>query len=128
MLRTEQVMAKRKSANPFQGRWLIEQMDQWDVDEECEELQPFIEFDRSDTGQFQFGCVHGQMDCQITQRDGKPAVEFSWDGHDECEHVFGRGWAVVEGDKLTGMIFFHLGDESGFAARRVKQKPKRKRK
>jgi len=33
-------MAKRKSANPFQGRWLIEHMGQWDVAEESEELQP----------------------------------------------------------------------------------------
>ena len=26
-------MAKRTRANPFQGRWLIEHMDQWDVEE-----------------------------------------------------------------------------------------------
>ena len=42
--------------------------------------------------------------------------------------MFGRGWAVVDGDDLTGMIFFHLGDESGFVAKRVKEKPKRVRK
>ena len=115
-----------KAENSFQGRWLIERMDQWDVDEESEELQPFIEFERGDTGQFQFGCVHGQMDCQIAQREGKPAVEFSWGGNDECEHVFGRGWAIVDGDELDGMIFFHMGDESGFKAKRADQKPKRK--
>ena len=119
---------KSKAKNPFQGRWLIEHMDQWDVDEESEELQPFIEFERGDTGQFQFGCVHGQMDCQIAQREGKPAVEFTWDGHDEDDQVFGRGWAVVDGDKLTGMIFFHHGDESGFVANRMKEKPKPTRK
>ena len=111
-------MAKRKSANPFLGRWLIEHMNQWDVEEESEELQAFIEFERSDTGQFQFPCVYGEMDCQITERDGKPAIEFSWDGHDEGEHVFGRGWVVLGGDELTGMLFFHLGDESGFTARK----------
>jgi len=44
-------MAKHKAANPFLGRWRIEHMDQWDVEEESEELQPFIEFERSDTGQ-----------------------------------------------------------------------------
>ena len=114
-------MAKRKPANPFQGRWVIEHMDQWDVEGESEELQPFIEFERSDTGQFQFGCVEGQVDCRLTQRDGQPAVEFTWDGNDETEHVFGRGWAVVEEDELNGMIFFHLGDESGFTARRVEK-------
>ncbi len=84
-------MAKRKPPNPFRGRWLIEQMDQWDVQEESEELQPFFEFEKTDIGQFQFGCVYGEMDFRLGHRDGKPAVEFSWDGHDEDEHVFGRG-------------------------------------
>ena len=102
-------------------------MTAWDVEETVEELQPFIEFERSDTGQFQFGCVHGQMDCRVTQRDGQPAVEFSWDGNDETEHVFGRGWATLDGDELNGMIFFHLGDESGFTARRAGKKSGRKR-
>ena len=120
MLSTEFDMTKRKTANPFLGRWLIEHMDQWDVDEESEELQPFIEFELSDTGQFQFGCVEGQVDCRLTQRDGQPAVEFTWDGNDETEHVYGRGWAILNGDELNGMIFFHLGDESGFSASKVK--------
>ena len=48
-------MAKRKSPHPFQGRWLIEHMDQWDVQKESEELQPFFEFEKADIGQFQFG-------------------------------------------------------------------------
>ena len=116
MLSCECDMAKRKSANPFLGRWLIEHMDQWEVEEESEELQPFIEFEHSDTGQFQFACVHGEVDCRVTERDGQPAIEFTWDGNDETEHVFGRGWAVVAGNELSGMIFFHLGDESGFTA------------
>ena len=97
-------MAKRKSANPFLSRWRIEEMDQWDVGEESKELQSFIEFERSNTGQFQFACVYGEMDCQFTQRDGQPAVEFTWDGHDVSEHVFGRGWAMVDGDLLKGRI------------------------
>ena len=120
-------MAKRKPKSPIEGRWLIESMTEWDVEETIEELQPFIEFERDDTGQFRFGCVYGEMDYRLGQRDGKLAVEFSWEGHDEDEQVFGRGWAVLDGDELTGMIFFHLGDESGFVAKRVKEKPKRKR-
>jgi hypothetical protein len=120
MHEAEPMMAKRKPSNPFRGRWLIEQMDQWDVDEESEELQPFFEFEKADIGQFQFGCVYGELDFRLGQRDGKVTVEFSWDGHGEDERVFGRGWAVIDGDEMTGMIFFHLGDESGFVARRVK--------
>ncbi|MBI3838077.1 MAG: hypothetical protein HY288_09105 [Planctomycetia bacterium] len=102
-------------------------MTAWDVDETVEEIQPAFEFERGDTGQLQFGCVEGQLDYRVTQRDGRPAVEFSWDGHDESEHVFGRGWAILDGDELDGMIFFHLGDESGFTARRVRTNAGRKR-
>jgi hypothetical protein len=100
-------------------------MDQWDVDDESDEFQPFIEFESNDSGQFQFGCVCGQMDWRLTKRDGQTAAEFSWDGHDETEHVFGRGWAVLESDRLSGTIFFHFGDESGFTARRDAKKSRR---
>jgi hypothetical protein len=31
-----------------------------------------------------------------------------------------RGWAVVDGDQLSGVIFFHQGDESEFKAKRKK--------
>jgi len=102
-------------------------MDMWDVEYVEAELRPFIEFERSETGQFQFGCVYGEMDYRITQRNGKPAIEFSWEGNDEEDHVSGRGWVFLEGDQLEGMIFFHQGEESGFVAKRVKEKPKRKR-
>jgi len=109
-------MAKRKPKSPIQGRWTITSMTAWDVEETVEELQPFIEFDRNDGGQFHFGCVYGEMDCRLTERYGKPAAEFSWEGHDEDEQVFGRGWAVLEGELLEGMIFFHHGDEPEFVA------------
>ena len=33
--------------------------------------------------------------------------------------VQGRGWAVLEGDRLNGMIFIHQGDESEFEATRA---------
>jgi hypothetical protein len=31
----------------------------------------------------------------------------------------GRGWAVLEGDELHGMVFFHQGDASDFVAERA---------
>jgi hypothetical protein len=65
------------------------------------------------------------MDCRVTHRDGQPAVEFSWDGNDETEQVFGRGWAVLDDDGLNGMIFFHLGDETSFTARRDPKEARR---
>jgi hypothetical protein len=49
--------------------------------------------------------------------------------HDyEMDPAQGRGWAVVKGDELHGMIFFHQGYESGFVARRAPKRPGRKRK
>jgi len=119
---------KAEAENPFQGRWLIEQMDQWDVEEESEEFQAFIEFERNDTGRFQFACVFGEMNYRLGRTDSKPAVEFSWDGRDEDEQVLSRGWAVLDGDEMNGMIFFHHGDESGFTARHTGKWTSRERK
>jgi hypothetical protein len=39
----------------------------------------------------------------------------------------GRGWAVVEGDELHGMIFFHGGDDSEFVAKKRTSGKKTKR-
>jgi hypothetical protein len=61
------------------------------------------------------------MECRLTTRDGEPAVEWSWDGNDDSEEAHGRGWAVVRGDELHGMIFFHEGDDSEFVATRAEQ-------
>ena len=59
------------------------------------------------------------MDCREVERDGRPGVEFSWEGNAEMDEVNGRGWAVLEGDQLHGMLFFHQGDESDFVAERA---------
>ena len=69
------------------------------------------------TGTFQFGLVRGWMDFRPTHRDDKLAVEWSWDGNDECDSVMGRGWAVLEGNRtITGRIFIHQGEDSSFRA------------
>lgn len=49
-----------------------------------------------------------------------------WDGNDEMDHAEGRGWAVLKGDELHGMIYFHEGDESGFVATKAKGKQGKK--
>jgi hypothetical protein len=60
------------------------------------------------------------MDCCGGQRDGRPCVEFTWEGSDECDPASGRGWAVLEEDgSLRGHIYFHLGEDSGFQAVRA---------
>ena len=57
------------------------------------------------------------MDCREVERDGRPGVELSWEGNDESDPASGRGWAVLEQNgSLSGRIFFHLGNDSGFTA------------
>ena len=123
-------MAKRKSSNPFLRRWQIVSMTECDEDYLNAEVEAYIEFSADGLGYFQFGYVQGAIDHRIAERNGKPAVEFSWEGGDGADGtpLTGRGWAVLDGDELSGMIFIHLGDESGFVAKRVQERPKRKRK
>jgi len=121
-------MAKHRPKSAIEGRWNIVSMTEWDVEYLHEETQAFIEFSSKDEGKFQFGYVRGQMDCRATERNGNPAIEFTWDGNDETEHIFGRGWAVLEGDQLEGMIFFHFSEQSDFNAQRAAQSLPRKRK
>jgi hypothetical protein len=86
---------------PFTGRWRIVSMD---------------------------GLTSGNIDYRITERGGQPAVEWTWEGLGDMDPCTGRGLAVLEGDELHGMIFFHQGDESAFVASRVpkRRRPKRK--
>jgi hypothetical protein len=63
-----------------------------------------------------------------TTQEGEPAVGWYWDGNDEMDPAQGRGWAVVKGDDLHGMIFFHGGDDSEFVAKRPTEKKVTKRK
>jgi hypothetical protein len=111
---------KKQATNPFKGRWRITWMEQWDQDFVDEEVEGCFEFDAKDNGSFQFGYVSGQVDYRFATRDAKPSIEFSWEGSDEMDPAQGRGWAVIDGDELSGMLFIHHGDESAFKAKRKK--------
>ncbi|MCK9927016.1 hypothetical protein MXD62_07525 [Frankia sp. Mgl5] len=99
------------------GRWRIVEMDLWDQDAIDLVGPGYIEVDRDGTGEFGFIAVRGWMDCRWGTRDGRPLVEFSWDGDDEGDEISGRGWAVLgDGDVLSGHLFIHRGDDSAFRA------------
>lgn len=104
------------------GRWQIVEMDLWDRDA-IDLLGPaFIEIRAAGTGSFRFIAVEGDIDGRHIERDGHPAIEFSWVGTDDCEDASGRGWALVETDgSLVGHIYFHHGDDSGFRAASVQR-------
>lgn len=92
-------------------------MDLWDL-ETIDLVGPaFIEFRPNGHGVFSFIAVEGQLDGRQVELDGRPAVEFTWEGTDEGDLVSGRGWAVRGPDGgLRGRLYFHLGDDSGFRA------------
>lgn len=132
MSRKGDSMAKKKTKaeSPFLGRWHIISMSTWDESYFNEEAQAYIEFKQERQGEFQFGYVRGELDYREGQRDGEPAVEWSWDGSDgaDATPLTGRGWAVLRDEGLHGLIAIHMGDDSEFKAKRAvgTRRPKRK--
>jgi len=114
--------------SPFTGRWRIVSMTTWNEEFIDAEVEAFIEFDATSGGEFHFGCVHGGMDCQITTRNGAPAVEWTWEGNDETALAQGRGWAVLKGDELHGKFSFDDGDDSEFVAKKPGEQLRSKKK
>jgi hypothetical protein len=93
-------------------------MEQWDQDFIDAEVEGYLKFGPRNLGSFQFGYVQGEIDNRLTTRDGKPCLEFTWEGNDEMSMACGRGWVVKDGDGLSGVIFFHQGGESALKARK----------
>lgn len=74
----------------------------------------------SGIGSIRFGAFQGGLDCRVEKIGENERLEFSFEGSDEGDQVSERGWAFVEKEKMTGRIFFHLGDDSGFTAKKIK--------
>ncbi len=106
------------------GKWRITEMEAWDR-EAIDLVGPaFIEF-RGQGGEFHFIAVDGWMDCRHGQRSGRPYVDFTWEGNDECDPASGRGWAkLLKDGSLSGHIHFHHGDDSSFKAIRFREEEK----
>jgi hypothetical protein len=110
-------------ANAFLGSWRIVETELWESDD-LDSLAPAtLELGHNRQGYLAFMAIRAELDYRVGTRDGAPAVEFSFGGFDEGEEVMGRGWAVLEGARLQGRLFFHQGDDSGFVAER-RQRPK----
>jgi hypothetical protein len=101
--------------HPLLGKWRIVEMELWDADF-LDLVEPaYIAFGDQGRGEFVFGAVYGGLDC----RYGATSVRFTWQGSDEMDPACGDGEAELdEAGDLIGEIRFHLGDESGFKARR----------
>ena len=86
-------MAKLRSQTA--GRWRITAMTERDNDFIDAEVPGYIHFGKDGLGDFQFGYVRCDIDWRETEREGEPAVEFSFEGTDEMDPCSGRGWGVV---------------------------------
>ena len=123
-------MGKAKPKNWALGRWSIDSMSMWDKEYIDEEVPGYFEFGADNLGSFQFGYVQGDVDYRATERGDKPAVEFSFEGGDGADGTpcTGRGWMTLDGETLTGMFYFHRGDESEIELRRMPDKKARPKK
>lgn len=111
-----QLIALDRMKSLFVGRWRIVEMEQWDQ-EFVDLVSPgHIVFTHNGRGELHFGAVDVTLDWQVDATGNR--VEFAFEGFDEGDEVSGKGWAELNGSKLTGRIAFHLGDESGFVAQK----------
>jgi hypothetical protein len=101
------------STKLLKGRWIITEMDHWDVKPEW-----FIDFDNKGRGKLYFICVDACIDCRVNKPLNR--AEFTFQGSDEMDETFGRGWVEVDGPDMRGCLCFHQGDESGFKAKMMK--------
>jgi Domain of unknown function (DUF6398) len=104
-------------AAPFIGTWRILEMAVWGRDWLDADGPAFIAFQGGALGDLRFGTIQGDLDCRFGEHEGKPLVEFSWQGISEMDPACGRGWAMLDSPSvITGKIFIHLGDDSAFTA------------
>ena len=94
-------------------------MEQWDQEFVDLESPGHITFTTDGRGELHFGAVDVTLDWRVDATENR--VDFSFEGFDEGDEVSGRGWAELSSEKLTGRITFHLGDESGFVAQKVRK-------
>jgi hypothetical protein len=112
--------ADRRKA--FRGAWRITRSEVWGQGA-LDLVQPaFLRFSEDILGDFGMIAVAGGLHCYYGEREGKPLVEFTWEGEDDGNPRCGRGWATLEADgSLVGRLFIHLGDDSAFTA--VREEP-----
>jgi len=104
----------------FTGTWRIYEMELWEEDYFDMEIQAHIKIEPDNDGYFQFGLVCGEIDGRIVDYTDGNKFEFTWEGNDECDPVFGSGWVrIKEKGELEGEFRIHRGDSCTFSAKKV---------
>ena len=112
------------------GRWRIVETEVWAKKAHDLVVRAFLYFEEDDpTGALAMIAIRGSVHYYISEHEGKPLVEWTWQGLDEGrDELCGRGWATLDTDgKLRGRIYIHCGDESSFVAERFADAKRRSR-
>lgn len=108
------------------GTWRIVETDVWDVDD-LDVMDPaHLTLEPKGHGRLGLLAIEAELDYRVVQREGLPAIEFSFEGSDEGDQISGRGWAILDGEQLRGHLFIHQGDDSGFTAARGNRSTRRR--
>lgn len=108
------------------GTWRIVETELWDVDD-LDLIEPaHLTLEPKGHGRLGLLAIEAILDYRVVQREGLPAIDFSFEGSDEGDRISGRGWAVLDGEQLRGHLFIHQGDDSGFTAARGKTPARRR--
>ena len=106
-------------AKAFVGRWRIVEMDVWDNDVLDLGEEAHLSFEGASSGEIAFVAVKGFLDVRYGSRDGAACAEFSWQGYDDADEAYGRGWVTLgTAGRLVGHIFIHQGEDSSFDCER----------
>jgi hypothetical protein len=118
-------MAKARTAkHSLLGTWRIVETELWDV-ADLDLMDPaHLTVEPKGHGRLGLLAIEADLDYRVVQREGLPAIEFFLEGSDEGDQISGRGWAILDGERLRGHLFIHQGDDSGFTAVRETTSPR----
>jgi hypothetical protein len=107
----------------FVGLWRIIELQGYDSDyvDLCGPAK--LKITTRGGGQINFGAVEAEIDCKMDDLDER-VLRFTFEGGDEGDQIFGRGYCLVDGDQMTGRMFRHFGDEFSFKAKRLSKDKK----
>ena len=109
-----------KIKTEYVGAWRIAEMSAWDRDFIDLVAPGHLTVKPNGHGACAFGAIETEIDCRIEKSADQERLVFTFVGWDEGDAVSGRGWAIVDGNKMEGWFGFHLGDESTFKAEKKK--------
>ena len=98
--------------------WRIVETELWDVDDLDSTDPAHLKLEPKGHGRLGLLAIEANIDYRFVHREGLPAIEFSFEGFDEGDRISGRGWAICEGERLRGRLFFYQSDDSAFTASR----------